>query len=359
MNSNRLYLFLFLLLLPVLASATSIFDLIYQEGKQEAIEMSLTVPMDSLLLKANGKQDAKLHFADTKGRIHNWELKVGLRGKFRRNRCEFAPLKLDFDKDDLRAVGLEAFDKYKLVIPCTADLGAQGLIHKEYLAYRTYALLADYYFRVQLLEITFKDQAGIHPDRIETAFLIESTKEMAARYDAEEVDNALGQPAEAYDAKAEVTHALIQYMIGNGDYSLPLTRNIKVLKLANEKLVPVGYDFDFSGWVGAPYATPSREIGQESIYERIYLGYAQEDELLRSVATEFRDKRREVINLVSTAGIDREESEILWRWTTRFFAQLHRMNKIEDLPLYNQLRGEIAEVIPPGAEARSYGVMGK
>lgn len=321
--------------------------------------MTLTVPMDSLLLKVKGKQDAKVRFIDSKGRMHNWGVKVGLRGKFRRSRCEFAPIKLDFDKDDLRAVGLEEFDKYKLVIPCTADLAAQDLIRKEHLAYQTYALLADYHFRVQLLEITFKDALGVHPDRVEVAFLIENAKEMAARYDAVELDNALGQPADAYDGKAEVTHALLQYMIGNGDWSLPLVRNIKVIQLANGKLVPVGYDFDFSGWVGAPYASPSREIGQESIYERIYLGYAQEDQLLRSVATSFRDKRREVVNLVTYSGLNEVESEILWRWTTRFFAQLHRMNKMEDLPLYNQLRGEIAEVIPPGAEARSYGLIGK
>ncbi|MEM6773039.1 MAG: hypothetical protein AAF597_20855, partial [Bacteroidota bacterium] len=320
---------------------------------------TLTLPVDSLLLKANGKQDAKLHFSDANGRTHNWDINVSLRGKFRRSRCEFAPLKLNFAKKDLRAVGLEDFDKYKLVIPCTSDLSAPDLVRKEYLAYRAYALLADYHFRVQLLEITFKDQAGVHPDRTEVAFLIENTKEMAARYEAEEVDEALGMPAEAYDAKAEVTHALLQYMVGNGDYSLPLARNIKVLKLSSGKLAPVGYDFDFSGWVGAPYATPSREIGQESIYERIYLGYAQDDHLLRSVATEFRDKRRAVINLVTSGGLGPVENEILWRWTSRFFAQLNRMNKMDDIPLYNQLRGEIAGVIPPGAEARSYQIIGK
>ncbi len=359
MNSKQLFSVLFLIALPVMVSATSIFDLLYTEGKQQAIALRLEAPMDSLLAKTPNKQEATLLFTDINGQPQRWSLDVSIRGKFRRNRCDFAPLKFNFSKKDLKAIGLDPHDKYKLVTPCNDGSLAGDLIMKEYLAYRAYQLLTPYSYRVQLLNITYVDSNGNLPDRTETAFLIEDTDEMAARLGGEELENALGQPAEAFDATAEATHALFQYLVGNGDWSLPLTRNLKVVKMANGKLIPVGYDFDFTGWVGAPYATPTSEVGQRSIYERVYLGYAQEDKVMRDIATSFRDQRKAVISLINSSDLNEVDQEILWRFVSRFYAKLNRMNNNDSLLLYDQLRGETAEVIPPGAEASSYQLMGK
>jgi hypothetical protein len=359
MNSKQLFSVLFLIALPVMVSATSIFDLLYTEGKQQAIALRLEAPMDSLLAKTPNKQEATLLFTDINGQSQRWSLDVSIRGKFRRNRCDFAPLKFNFSKKDLKAIGLDPHDKYKLVTPCNDGSLAGDLIMKEYLAYRAYQLLSPYSYRVQLLKITYVDSNGNRPDRTETAFLIEDTDEMAARLGGEELENALGQPAEAFDATAEATHALFQYLVGNGDWSLPLTRNLKVVKMADGKLIPVGYDFDFTGWVGAPYATPTSEVGQRSIYERVYLGYAQEDKVMRDIATSFRDQRKAVISLINSSDLNEVDQEILWRFVSRFYAKLNRMNNNDSLLLYDQLRGETAEVIPPGAEASSYQLMGK
>ncbi|MBC6993583.1 hypothetical protein QWY85_02375 [Neolewinella lacunae] len=346
-------------LLPLLASATSIFDLLYQGGDDAARKVTLTVAMDSILAKSPLDQTATFQFTDAQGQVQNWDLKVSIRGKFRRNRCEFAPLKFNFSKKDLKAAGLTNFDKYKLVTPCTDDAQAEGLITKEYLAYRAYNLLSPYSFRVQLLEITYVDANGRHPKRTETAFLIEDIDELAARHNAEEVENALGLPAEAYDPTAEATHALFQYLVGNGDWSLPLSRNLKVLRLPNGKLAPVGYDFDFTGWVGAPYASPTLEVGQTSIYERVYLGYLQDDLLMREVATSFREQRKEVLSLINRARLDEVEKEVLWRFASRFFNTINRMNNDGSVLLYDQLRGTTAGIIPPGAAADSYQSLGK
>lgn len=356
---NRILSTLLLLLLPLLASATSIFDRLQRADDREAVKMTLTVPMDSILAKVPTEQEANLRFMDSEGQISDWSLSVSIRGKFRRNRCEYAPLKLNFSKKDLANSGLEKFDKYKLVSPCFADPSAQDLVLKEYLAYKAYNLLTPYSFRVQLLEITYRDANGVHPDRVATAFLIENTKEMASRIGGEEMDHALGQPAEAYDSRAEATHALFQYMVGNGDYSLPLARNLKVVKMPNGKLIPVGYDFDFTGWVGAPYASPSAEVGQTSIYERVYLGYVQPDSLMRELASDFRDQRKAILDLINRSNLDELRQEQLWRFASRFFGKLNRMAKTDNSLLYDQLRGAVAEIIPPGAEAGSFFSTGK
>jgi len=146
MTYARTFTILTLLLLVLPLSARSIFDLVYT-GNDEPVAIRLEVPVDSVLAKVNTKQDAYLKFTDVNGRVQNWDLNVSIRGKFRRQRCEFAPLKLDFGKKDLRKVGLEDWDKYKLVSTCSSDPLAKNLVLKEYLAYRAYNILTPQSYR--------------------------------------------------------------------------------------------------------------------------------------------------------------------------------------------------------------------
>lgn len=345
---------------PQIGGAQSIFDQIYLEESLDPISMELEVNMDSILTKRVQPQEGVVRFVDVQDRQHHWDVKVAIRGKFRRNRCEYPPLKLDFDKKDLRAAGLLPYDKYKLVTPCMDAPGAEALVMKEFLAYKAYGMITPFSFRVQLLNITYKDISKIHPDRTVTAFLIEETDEMAARIGGKEFEEALGLPANRYVSRAEATHAMFQYFIGNGDWSLPLVRNVKVVERPDGMLIPVGYDFDFSGWVGAPYASPSAEIGQQSIYERVYLGYFQEDTLMRSVANDFAGQRKAIVSMINKAeGLSELEREILWRFTTRCFRNLQNMNKDDGVMLYTQLRGTIADIIPPGASEDAFRQIGK
>ncbi len=359
MTYSRIITSLLFLLLPALASAGSIFDLLYT-GKDAPVALRLELPMDSILAKTRHEQQAQIVFTDANGQAQNWDLEVGIRGKFRRQRCDYPPLKLNFSKKDLKAAGLAKWDKYKLVSTCSTDPQAKDLVLKEYLAYRAYNLLSPWSFRVQWVEITFVDSNGNHDPRVETGFIIEETDEMAARIGGKETENPIGQPADAFHPQAEVTQALVQYLVSNGDWSMPLARNVKVVEMPNGQLIPVGYDFDFSGWVGAPYASPTSEIGQQSIYQRIYQGYQQPDAVMREVATSFRDHRREVLSLINKFyALPAEERVVMYRFASRFFKELNSMNMENALPLYEQLRGDVAEFIPPGADADAFRNMGK
>jgi hypothetical protein len=346
--------------MPLAGNAQSIFDQLYLEESLEPIDLELAVNMDSIQSKRAQAQRGTVRFEDIHGRQHSWDIKVAIRGKFRRNRCDYPPLKLDFDKKELKAVGLLPYDKYKLVTPCNDAPNAETLVLKEFLAYKAYGMITPFSFRVQLLNVTYKDVNGVRPDRRALSFLIEETDEMAARIGGEELDEALGLPAARFDPQAEATHALFQFMISNGDWSLPLARNVKVVERPDGSLIPVGYDFDFSGWVGAPYASPTFEIGQQSIYQRVYLGYFQEDDLLRNVASNFAAQRKPIVSLVTKAdGLSELEREVLWRFTTRFFRNLQNMSKEDEITLYDQLRGTTADIIPPGASQDAYRQIGK
>ncbi len=280
--------------------AQSFFDGLAAAETEGAVDLLLTLPVDSIEARTRNEQPGFLTYSDSDGQARTFSADISLRGRFRQLRCDSPPLRLNLSKKELKVAGLKTYDKYKLVTSCYADSTATTLLLKEYLAYRAYALLSpEAHFRTQLLRITYRDAAGLRPDRSDYAFLIEETDEMAERSGGKELDQAIGLDADRYDSRAEATHALFQYLIGNGDWSLPLQRNVKVVARPDSMLVPVGYDFDFSGWVGAPYASPTLDHGQRSIYERVYLGYHQSDRTLRQVNQEFRTKRRDLIALIN------------------------------------------------------------
>ncbi|CAH0999657.1 hypothetical protein LEM8419_00957 [Neolewinella maritima] len=348
---------LVLLLLSFSVSAQSVFDAFYGPEVNRAVAVTLTLPLDSIAARSPNEQAGQLTFADHSGAVRTFGVDVSIRGKFRQTKCGFPPLKLDFDKSELRASGLAKHDKYKLVAACYADSSAQILILKEYLAYRAYALLSpEAHFRTQLLRITYRDAAAAQAERTEYAFLIEDPDEMAERAGGEESDDMLGLTPNRYAPTAEATHALAQYLLGNGDWSLTLQRNVKIVTLPNQQLVPVGYDFDFSGWVGAPYASPSRDQGQQSIYERVYLGYQQSDRTLNEVNQAFRSRRRDLLRLIADFDlIDKQERTVLQRFVQRFFDEVGAMSTNTEQEFYRQLRGQTASVIPPGARPSFYG----
>lgn len=346
-----------LLLLATSLSATSIFDVLPVATEATPLEIVLTLPVDSLHVRRPGPQKASFSYTDIDGKPQDWKVKISPRGKFRRINCDYAPLKLDFDKDDLRAAGLADFDKYKLVTTCFHGTTSDRLIKKEYLAYRAYQLFTPASFRVRLLAITYRDAAGQHPDRKATAFLIENTGELAARQSTQRVENAVGLPAGEYDPAGEATHALFQYLIGNTDWSNTLALNMKTLKQPDGSLLPVGYDFDFSGWVNTSYSRPRHQLGQRFIGQRIYLGFHQHDSVLNATADKFLAQREALYQLIDEAPIARADRRYLLKYTKTFFEQLEELRAHNIMMIYQNLRGKERDLIPVGAMPVDFAVI--
>ena len=356
MTCMRNVLFLLLLLCAGHLTAQSVFDLLYGDEVNDVVDVEITLPLDSLDDHTPNDLHGVMTFADQTGRRQLLGVKVSLRGKFRRTRCSTPPLKLDFSKSQLEGMGLTDHDKYKLVNSCYGDSTATNLLLKEYLAYRVYSLVSPTaHFRTQLLRLTLRDATGTQPDRIDYAFLIEDPDEMAARFGGRELEDADGLDAERFDPTAEATHAAFQYLIGNADWSIPLQRNVKFVERPDGMLVPVAYDFDFSGWVGAPYASPTREAGQQSIYQRVYLGYHQDERVLREVLQNVRNRRRDVLRMIQDFELlEKRDRSTLLRFVAMYYDTVSGMTLNTGELLYNQLRGATADIIPPGAKAQNY-----
>jgi hypothetical protein len=68
---------------------------------------------------------------------------------------------------------------------------------------------------------------------------------------------------------------------------------------------PVPYDFDFSGLVDAPYATPPEGFSIRNVRQRLYRGYCAHSAQAPAVASEITAKRGELIALLGTVpGLD-------------------------------------------------------
>jgi len=130
--------------------------------------------------------------------------------------------------------------------------------------------------------------------------------------------------------------------------------NIKKLKLENGAIAPVGYDFDHSGWVAASYASPRYSLGQEYIGDRVYLGYPQNDVVIKEVMQDFELAKDSLFLLIKhplLTGADRREI----RWSLRqFYQTLQHIQWEPASSLYERLRGEDIHLIPGGHKKEEF-----
>ena len=165
----------------------SIFD---KMNFEEVLEVTLEADYVEVLAnrRSEEKFPGKLKFTDADGQPQLWNVKLEIRGKFRRMKCvEMPPLKINFDKEDLAAEGLTNSNDFKLVTQCVEDTKkAKNLLLKEYLAYKMYNELTDASYRVQLLKINYQD-SHTGDKKVHWAFLIEDTAQLRARLGAKKV----------------------------------------------------------------------------------------------------------------------------------------------------------------------------
>ncbi|MFK7982893.1 MAG: hypothetical protein AB8G86_23130 [Saprospiraceae bacterium] len=306
-KTTRLIFFLLTLLLLVsnatlsIANSTpSIFEVM---SHTEVLDLTIETNWRAFDDNRRSKTDypAKIHFKDQFGNSSNWLLKVRLRGNFRRMQCaDIPPLKLNFKKKALAAAGLAAFDDYKLVTHCITDKAkAKELVLREFLAYKLYHNLTDHSFRVQLLNITFKDtKTGETVQQM--GFLIEDTAELRNRIGAEKVEETYGLPSVSFYEDQVRRVAIFQYAIGNFDWRLSTGRNLKFVR-KEDKILAIPYDFDFSVFVDAPYATLNTNIGLKTKADRIYLGFEEALPNLTPMLASFKEQQPALLQIIREA----------------------------------------------------------
>ena len=292
--------------------------------------LTVTLKADFALVdssrRTNDKNPAVFTFEDENGVNQSWNVKLTTRGNFRRLKCEMAPLKINFKKKELKAAGLAKFDDMKLVTHCVSNKAeARALLQKEYLAYKLYNEITHYSYRVQLLKINYID-VNTGKKTKHWAFLIEDTAELRKRIDATaKVENNLSLPRDTFHDGLLKIASIFQYMIGNADWDLNVGRNVKYL-IKNGKVIPVPYDFDFSGLVNAPYAIPNPNFGIPTVKTRIFLGYKEDMEKLKTTLAYFKTKRLDILKTVDAFKVlDLTKREEIIYYLDSFYATINHI----------------------------------
>lgn len=362
MNKFYQYILIFCMGLTFHAQAqtASIFDYLLEQGVRDVtIEADLSYllsTVDSLEVEVEGT----LRFTDKDGEERAISLDLSPRGRFRRQNCDFPPLKLNFSKKSLKAMGLTApeYDKLKLVTHCLDErFIAKELVAKEALAYEMSRILTPFSYRTQLLRVRYVDQNGGFSTERRVGLLLEDTDEMAARIKGEECEDCLNPTPELLDPIAENMHAWFQYLIGNVDFNLATNQNLKVVSRQDGSLVPVPYDFDFSGLVSAPYARANGQLGQTSILDRVFIGQLAADPVMKYNIRQLLLKRSDLELAVRRASyLSEHGKETSLQYVNEFYALLESLVLEGDTDYYHRLRARHAEVLPVGATPQYFGL---
>lgn len=293
-------LLLVICLTPIGLSAQNptLFD---QFGHTELLKLELEFSLDTMYAKVDTNEEypAIFRYQDAHGNWVELPSEVRARGRYRRRVCDFPPLRIDFSKSDLRARGLAEHDDMKLVTHCQTGKKGKEAVLREYLAYKMYQELSDHALRAQLVEVTYKDTES-NQELVKYGILLEDIDELADRQESVECDECFGLSTVDFQQENLRTHAMFQYMIGNVDWSIPMSRNLKILKPVDGGLnTVVPYDFDFSGIVNVGYAVPARDIGQEKVGERVYLGAELTNSELQSTVELFKAKQGDFEAMIS------------------------------------------------------------
>lgn len=265
----------------------------------------LTIETDiKALLKGKSKTDpeyqaAFLSFNDENDHLQEWEMKIRVRGKRRKEYCSFPPVKIKFRKAELEELGFARdFNDLKIVTHCTSHLKSEDYVMREYLIYKMYNLLTDYSFRVKLIEIEYIDtKQKVKPIKA-VAFIIENTDEMASRIGGVIYEEPTFRLSFVKN-EATAVQDVFQYMIGNTDYKINAYHNIKMIKKKDAFLLfPVPYDFDYSGLVNTSYSTPAVGIKSESVRERFFLGYCIPELKGETVFSIFMEQKEAMFSLI-------------------------------------------------------------
>jgi hypothetical protein len=218
-------------------------------------------------------------------------VKVRARGNSRKDICSPPPLKLKIKKNLLASVGLDTtYNDFKLVMQCKDAKSFPDYLYREYMAYRLYSMLTDYSFKVHLVNLTIIDSEN--PKRIleRKGFIIENEEQLAARLGGVIRERPL-KYADPLEDQCYLRFCLFQYMIGNTDWALGNTHNVKMVErpsLGDVLLVP--YDFDYSGFVHTPYAVPDERLPIQSVKQRFYKGMHPEEDLLMAEVAYWKER---------------------------------------------------------------------
>ena len=190
-------------------------------------------------------------------------------------------------------------------------------------------VVTDTSFRARLAHVTYIDTTRADTI-VRYAVLVESDREIGQRLGA-----AVVNQHNVHDMVTDPFYmtlvALYQYLVGNTDWSVWGQHNIAVFSdTASHKLFAIPYDYDFSGAVDAPYASPPEQLPIKTVRERLYRGYCQPDSILGRALARFRGAKDSIYATVrGVTQLDERDRHAMLSYFDDFFRTVENRTLID------------------------------
>jgi len=306
----------------------------------EPIEITISGPVSEIVRKAAASTDPRPATLAHGGETH--AIALSARGNARRRPevCKFPPLRVKFAAPPGEGSLFYKQRTLKLVTHCRPAASFQQTTLLEYAAYGTYNQVTEASFRVRLARVRYVDEPSGKTVAERLGFFIEDEDDLARRVGMKDVEAGTLTIAQ-HDAAAAARAALFFHMIANHDWSMlagpegECCHNGKLLgrdKTSTEGLVFVPYDFDYSGFVGAPYAVPPAELKIKSVRSRQYRGDCALNDEARRAAALFRERRAAIEGAVrGTPHLETKTADRAVKFLGGFFDDIADDKAVEKL----------------------------
>ncbi len=279
-------------------------------SSEETMNVTMTGPWVEIQRKKDYQEPyaGKLEYNDAQGNPVSLDMTVERRGITRQRVCEFPPIRLRFEKDDVKDTTFRGQDSLKLVTHCDGSTKYEQYYILEMLSYRMYNLITDFSFRVRPLNVTYIDSDSGKTYENRFGFLIEDDSDVAKRHDLKKINISKVRLSQL-EPRETSELSMFQYMISNVDWSAlagpddSCCHNTKLIGPEplekGDKVYPIPYDFDSSGLVNAHYAAPAAGLPVKTVTQRLYRGYCVFNDELETTRETFLKHEAAILALIS------------------------------------------------------------
>jgi len=249
-------------------------------------------------------------------------VKLGSRGHLRlkSSTCDFVPIKVDFPKQ-LEGTVFEGQTSLKLGTHCRNVGDFDQYVLREHLAYKLVNLVTPLSFRARLARVTYIDSTSQKKLSTHNALFLENENDVARRLDGRQARQSR-MMFNDFDKDALTTMMMVEYMLGNTDYSIFSLHNVVIVQDKKRRFLPVPYDFDSSGLVNPPYAAPDERLHLRSVTDRLYRGPCRTLDEFVAASEPFRAHQAEMMAAINASELDATHKRDVKSYMESFFDRI-------------------------------------
>lgn len=226
--------------------------------------------------------------------------------RLRKETCQFPPLRVDFAGAPPATSLFAGQRRLKLVTHCRPGEGFQQYLLLEYAAYRLYNQMTPLSFRVRLAQIDYQEDSG-RAVTSRLGFFIEDLGDVAARNAMREAQVGARIPVSTLIPADAGRFGVFQYLISNIDWAMQAgpagdncCHNSRLISTSgNPPYSIIPYDFDYSGFVDAPYAVPPEGVSVSNVKVRLYRGFCRHNAEALKAAADIRALQPTLLSILA------------------------------------------------------------